>query len=237
MKTKAVGKCEKFKAKSTMTLKMLNDFLYQIECAYEECIKSDDKSDDFEDTPKFDKVFDILYSRYYKIGSGSSRNVWALDKNTVIKMAKNQKGIVQNLVELKVFEKAPERVAEIKWYHPKGYYLIVERCTSLDRFLEDKDVNIDAADFSNYVDINCNKKYTVENVEKIVKKFVKENKNEAKYKPAIFKKLAKEIKELATFIWKNKINDIYDDQFGVNKAGKIVLLDYVLTKSALCLLR
>ena len=237
MKTKAVGKREKFKAKSTITLKMLNDFLYQIECAYEECIKSDDKSDDFEDTPKFDKVFDILYSRYYKIGSGSSRNVWALDKNTVIKMAKNQKGIVQNLVELKVFEKAPERVAEIKWYHPKGYYLIVERCTSLDRFLEDKDVNIDAADFSNYVDINCNKKYTVENVEKIVKKFVKENKNEAKYKPAIFKKLAKEIKELATFIWKNKINDIYDDQFGVNKAGKIVLLDYVLTKSALCLLR
>ena len=89
-----------------MTLKMLNDFLYQIECAYEDCIKSDDF--EFEDTPKFDKVFDILYSKYYKIGSGSSRRVWALDKNTVIKMAKNEKGIAQNLVELKVFEKAPE---------------------------------------------------------------------------------------------------------------------------------
>ena len=145
-------------------------------------------------------------------------------------MAKNEKGIAQNLAELRVFEKAPERVAKIKWYHPKGYYLIVERCTSLNRFLEDKDVNIDAAGFSEYVDINCNKKYTVENVEKIVKKFVKENQDEAKYKPAVFKMLAKQIKELATFIWKNKIDDIYDDQLGVNKTGKIILLDYGMNK-------
>jgi hypothetical protein len=207
-----------------MTLKMLNDFLYQIECAYEDCIKSDDF--DFEDTPKFDKVFDILYSRYYKIGSGSSRRVWALDKNTVIKMAKDRRGMAQNLVELRVFEKSPDRVAKIKWYHPKGYYLIVERCASLDRFLEDKDVNIDADDFSDYVDINVDDHYTAKKVQNIVKDFVRETKDEAKYKPAIFKKLAKEIKELATFIWKNKIHDIYDDQLGVNKAGKIILLDY-----------
>ena len=203
---------------------MLNDFLYQIECAYEDCIKSDDF--DFEDTPKFDKVFDILYSRYYKIGSGSSRRVWALDKNTVIKMAKDRRGMAQNLVELRVFEKSPDRVAKIKWYHPKGYYLIVERCSSLDRFLEDKDVNIDADDFSDYVDINVDDHYTAKKVQNIVKDFVRETKDEAKYKPAIFKKLAKEIKELATFIWKNKIHDIYDDQLGVNKAGKIILLDY-----------
>ena len=211
-----------------MTLKMLNDFLYQIECAYEDCIKFSDFYID--DNSKFDKIFDLLYSKYYKIGSGSSRIVWALDKNTVIKMAKNEKGIAQNLAELRVFEKSPERVAKIKWYHPKGYYLIVERCTSLNRFLEDKDVNIDAAGFSEYVDINCNKKYTVENVEKIVKKFVRENRDEAKYKPAVFKMLAKQIKELATFIWKNKIDDIYDDQLGVNKAGKIILLDYGMNK-------
>ena len=207
---------------------MLNDFLYQIECAYEDCIKFSDFYID--DDPKFDKIFDLLYSKYYKIGSGSSRIVWALDKNIVIKMAKNEKGIAQNLAELRVFEKSPERVAKIKWYHPKGYYLIVERCTSLNRFLEDKDVNIDAAGFSEYVDINCNKKYTVENVEKIVKKFVRENRDEAKYKPAVFKMLAKQIKELATFIWKNKIDDIYDDQLGVNKAGKIILLDYGMNK-------
>lgn len=203
---------------------MLNDFLYQIECAYEDCIKSDDF--EFEDTPKFDKVFDILYSRYYKIGSGSSRRVWALDKNTVIKMAKDHRGMAQNLVELRVFEKSPDRVAKIKWYHPKGYYLIVERCSSLDRFLEDKDVNIDADDFSDYIDINVNHHYTAKKVQNIVKDFVRKTKDEAKYKPAIFKKLAKEIKELATFIWKNKIHDIYDDQLGVNKAGKIILLDY-----------
>lgn len=207
-----------------MTLKMLNDFLYQIECAYEDCIKSDDF--EFEDTPKFDKVFDILYSRYYKIGSGSSRRVFALDKNTVIKMAKDRSGMAQNLVELRVFEKSPDRVAKIKWYHPKGYYLIVERCSSLDRFLEDKDVNIDADDFSDYIDINVNHHYTAKKVQNIVKDFVRKTKDEAKYKPAIFKKLAKEIKELATFIWKNKIHDIYDDQLGVNKAGKIILLDY-----------
>ena len=203
---------------------MLNDFLYQIECAYEDCIKSDDF--DFEDTPKFDKVFDILYSRYYKIGSGSSRRVWALDKNTVIKMAKDRRGMAQNLVELRVFEKSPDRVAKIKWYHPKGYYLIVERCSSLDRFLEDKDVNIDAEDFSDYVDIYIEEKYTAKKVENIVKGFVRETKDEAKYKPAVFKMLAKQMKELATFIWKNKIRDIYDDQLGVNKAGKIILLDY-----------
>ena len=207
---------------------MLNDFLYQIECAYEDCIKFSDFYID--DDPKFDKIFDLLYSKYYKIGSGSSRIVFALDKNTVIKMAKNEKGIAQNLAELRVFEKAPERVAKIKWYHPKGYYLIVERCTSLYHFLEDKEVNIDAAYFSKYVDFNCDKKYTVENVEKIVKKFVRENKDEAKYKPAVFKMLAKQIKELATFIWKNKIDGSYDDQLGVNKAGKIILLDYGMNK-------
>lgn len=207
-----------------MTLKMLNDFLYQIECAYEDCIKSDDF--EFEDTPKFDKVFDVLYNKYYQIGEGSSRIVFALDKNTVIKMAKDDSGMAQNLAELRVFEKAPERVAKIKWYHPKGYYLIVERCTSLWRFLEDKDVNINASDFSDYVDINVEKQYTAKKVEKIVKDFVRKNKDEAKYKPAVFKMLAKQIKELATFIWKNKITDIYDDQLGVNKAGKIILLDY-----------
>lgn len=207
-----------------MTLKMLNDFLYQIECAYEDCIKSDDF--EFEDTPKFDKIFDVLFSKYYKIGSGSSRRVFALDKNTVIKMAKDRRGMAQNLVELRVFEKTPERVAKIKWYHPKGYYLIVERCTSLYRFLEDKDVNISADDFSDYVDINVKEHYTAKKVENIVKNFVRENKDEAKYKPAVFKMLAKQIKELATFIWKNKIHDIYDDQLGVNKAGKIILLDY-----------
>ena len=208
---------------------MLNDFLYQIECAYEDCNKSDD-FDDFEDTPKFSKIFDMLYSKYYCVGSGSSRNVFALDKNTVIKMAKNQKGIAQNLTELRVFEKSPECVAKIKWYHPKGYYLIVERCTSLNRFLEDKEVNFNAADFSNYVDINVNRHYTAKKVEKIVKDFVKKTKDEAKYKPAVFKMLAKQIKELATFIWKNKIDDIYDDQLGVNKTGKIVLLDYGMNK-------
>lgn len=207
-----------------MTLKMLNDFLYQIECAYEDCIKSDDY--EFEDTPKFDKVFDVLFSKYFKIGSGSSRRVFALDKNTVIKMAKDRRGMAQNLVELRVFEKTPERVAKIKWYHPKGYYLIVERCTSLDRFLEDKDVNFDADDFSDYVDIDISENYTAKKVERIVKDFVRETKDEAKYKPVVFKMLAKQIKELATFIWKNKIRDIYDDQLGVNKAGKIILLDY-----------
>lgn len=203
---------------------MLNDFLVQVESAYEDCIKSDDF--EFEDTPKFDKVFDVLYNKYYQIGEGSSRIVFALDKNTVIKMAKDDSGMAQNLAELRVFEKAPERVAKIKWYHPKGYYLIVERCTSLWRFLEDKDVNINASDFSDYVDINVEKQYTAKKVEKIVKDFVRKNKDEAKYKPAVFKMLAKQIKELATFIWKNKITDIYDDQLGVNKAGKIILLDY-----------
>lgn len=228
MKTKSVGKREKIKAKSTMTLKMLNDFLYQIECAYEDRIKSDDF--DFEDSPMFDKIYDVLYNKYHQIGEGSSRIVFALDKNTVIKMAKDDSGMAQNLAELRVFEKAPERVAKIKWYHPKGYYLIVERCTSLYRFLEDKDVNIDADDFSDYVDINVNHHYTAKKVQNIVKKFVKENQDEAKYKPAVFKMLAKQIKELATFIWKNKITDIYDDQLGVNKAGKIILLDYGMNK-------
>lgn len=207
-----------------MTPKMLNDFLYTIECAYEDCVKSDNY--DFEDTPKFDKVFDMLFNKYYKVGSGSSRRVFALDKNTVIKMAKDRRGMAQNLVELRVFEKTPERVAKIKWYHPKGYYLIVERCTSLYRFLESKDVNLNADDFADYVDIDIKQNYTAKKVNNIVKDFVRETKDEAKYKPAIFKKLAKEIKELATFVWKNKIRDIYDDQLGVNKAGKIILLDY-----------
>ena len=203
---------------------MLNDFLYTIECAYEDCVKSDNY--DFEDTPKFDKVFDMLFNKYYKVGSGSSRRVFALDKNTVIKMAKDRRGMAQNLVELRVFEKSPERVAKIKWYHPKGYYLIVERCTSLYRFLEDKDINFNADDFSEYVDIDIKQNYSAKKVNNIVKDFVRETKDEAKYKPAVFKMLAKQIKELATFIWKNKIHDIYDDQLGVNKAGKIILLDY-----------
>ena len=153
-----------------MTLKMLNDFLYQVECAYEDSVKSGNCN--FEDTPKFDKVFDVLFNKYYKIGSGTSRRVFALDKNTVIKMAKDRRGIAQNLVELKVFEKSPECVAKIKWYHPKGYYLIVERCTSLNRFLEDKEVNLSANDFSYYVDIDVDSQYTAKKVENIVKDFV-----------------------------------------------------------------
>lgn len=207
-----------------MNIKQLDELLVQVEAAYEDAIKSD--CCEYEDTAKFDKLFDLLFSKFYKIGSGSSRRVFALDKNTVIKMAKDRRGIAQNLAEVKVFEKSPERVAKIHWYHPKGYYLIVERCTSLDRFLESKDVNFDADDFSEYVDIDIRENYTANKVQRIVKDFVRETKDEAKYKPVVFKMLAKQIKELATFIWKNKIRDIYDDQLGVTKTGKIILLDY-----------
>lgn len=80
--------------------------------------------------------------------------------------------------------------------------------------------------FSKYVDINKKRAYTTKNVENILTMFFRENKDEAKYKPAVFRMLAKQIKELVTFIRKNKIRDIYDDQLGANKAGKIILLDY-----------
>lgn len=64
------------------------------------------------------------------IGSGSSRVVWLLDNNKVIKLAKNKKGIAQNEVEVNTSDDyyIGDIFPKVFEYDKEGYNWIVSEC-------------------------------------------------------------------------------------------------------------
>lgn len=63
------------------------------------------------------------------IARGSSRAVFRADKNTVIKVAMNDKGIAQNQIEIKISQDTPDDapIAKVKDYDPNGIWIESER--------------------------------------------------------------------------------------------------------------
>lgn len=74
---------------------------------------------------------DYLDGHLRKLGAGSSRIVYEVDNNTVLKFAKNKKGIAQNLVEIELSEDSYLSVmgifAEIYEYGEHGLWLEMQK--------------------------------------------------------------------------------------------------------------
>jgi len=99
-----------------------------------------------------------------KIGSGSGRVVYKIDDYRVFKIAKNNKGVAQNEVEIRLSDDiyAPDIITKIYEYADNYSWIIAERAKkiSLGRFRELTNVN-DLYKLKNYLEcsINPNKCY------------------------------------------------------------------------------
>ena len=65
------------------------------------------------------------------LGSGSARTVFAIDNETVLKLAKNSKGIAQNEVEINVSALNYDVVAKVRDYEPRYLWLETQRAEKI----------------------------------------------------------------------------------------------------------
>lgn len=66
-----------------------------------------------------------------KLGAGSARIVFKIDDNTVMKLAKNKKGIAQNEVEADVSRIGYSIIADVLDEEPNGLYIEMERAKKM----------------------------------------------------------------------------------------------------------
>lgn len=85
-------------------------------------------------TPK--AVFDFLEKFANKIGAGSSRAVFNIGPETVLKVATNQAGVLQNKSEISTWEELQPFVPKIYDYHPQGYWIEMESVLSSDSYVQ-----------------------------------------------------------------------------------------------------
>lgn len=83
---------------------------------------------------------DVVQKELRDKKTGSARAVYILDENRVLKLAKNPKGIAQNLTEIKAGtdKEFSDIVTNILEYNEKGEWLIAERAKPIseDKFKE-----------------------------------------------------------------------------------------------------
>lgn len=106
--------------------------IYLTEAQYKILLEAANESFKLEDLDSLKSLDDLLSYCLEHIGSvcddGSSRTVFVLDDDTVLKIAKNEKGIAQNEAEINLYEstKSP-LLAEIKRYGANKTWIVSER--------------------------------------------------------------------------------------------------------------
>lgn len=92
---------------------------------------SNDENEDI----KVNKIKNIAYDKSFKIlGIGSSRIAIGFSSTEVIKLAFNESGLVQNKVEISLDNLNLSILTQIKYEHPSGKLLIVERAIPHDQY-------------------------------------------------------------------------------------------------------
>lgn len=74
--------------------------------------------DFFKTLPSFNQRIQYCEKYLQRISSGSSRIVYKIDDQKVLKLAKNKKGLAQNETEIDYSSELGEIVAKIFEYHP-----------------------------------------------------------------------------------------------------------------------
>lgn len=87
---------------------------------------------DFEDIRS-----DLKKNKYPLIGSGSGRLVFDLGNGYVVKVAKNKRGIAQNIVEYQISSKDHSNIfAKVTAVSENNYYLIMEKAEKIRNITE-----------------------------------------------------------------------------------------------------
>lgn len=89
---------------------------------------------------KFKERKDFTNKKFTLIGKGSARLVYDINNEYVLKLAKNNKGIAQNKVEINISKsnKYNDIIAKVVEFNDNGNYLIQQKAKSIsdDRFEE-----------------------------------------------------------------------------------------------------
>lgn len=89
---------------------------------------------------KFKERKDFINKKFTLIGKGSARLVYDINNEYVLKLAKNNKGIAQNKVEINISKsnKYNDIIAKVVEFNDNGNYLIQQKAKSIsdDRFEE-----------------------------------------------------------------------------------------------------
>lgn len=88
----------------------------------------------FKALPSFRKRVEYAKQHLDKAGRGSSRIVFAVDPDTVVKIALNKKGQAQNEVEIDVSNIGYENIAEVKNFDEENYlYIEMEKAQKMKK--------------------------------------------------------------------------------------------------------
>lgn len=80
-------------------------------------------------------IFNIKIGNYRYIGSGSGRNVFDLENGYVVKIAKNQAGIAQNIAEYQISSRDnSDLFAEVIEVSDNFIFLIMEKAKKINNF-------------------------------------------------------------------------------------------------------
>lgn len=98
----------------------------------------------------------ILYATntLQKLGSGSSRTVFAIDDNTVLKVAKNKKGLAQNQAESQyAIQQWSSLVAKVIDSDPNDIFIVMERASKVTPTLFKKILGFSIEHLAEYLEV------------------------------------------------------------------------------------
>lgn len=154
-----------------------------------------------------------LLENYHMVGFGSSRDVFALDDNYVLKIAICRAGLTQNAVEYHISSTASELpVAHVVYCAENDFFLMVDRAKQLDPQHFKDTYGMDFETFAEMID----KMYDAGSVWK---------------RQTIYRKLSPELRNLLAALARRKIS-IYDldrkEQWGDRNEAPVIV-DYGLS--------
>lgn len=149
---------------------------------------------------KFSERKKLIEQKYQLLGKGTARMVYDLKNGYVLKLAKNEKGLAQNMVESnpKIQKEYPNYVAKISSFDKKGIYLIQEKIKPLTEKRFEELTGLQGAGFMYYLRFGLD------------------------WDNPFYKK----VKELVSKFKLDKFDVANISSWGENKKGKIVLSDY-----------
>lgn len=162
-------------------------------------------------------LVDILSTQYKLevIGEGSSRIVLKYDKDTVIKIAYNKIGLIQNEKEAELSSVYPyQALAKVYHYSTKFKYLIVEHCSSFryNKLYDNRLLELITGFCS------------LQKVSYILEKSINSK---------IVQNLYNDLVNIKNTISLCNIADIYEDQLGFNSNKHLLIVDYGLDSDLL----
>lgn len=173
----------------------------------------------------FDYLYNYASKRLKLLGEGSSRIVYLLSSQKVLKIATGPKGVAQNEVEIDVYTNPKTRpiIAKIFDYDPKFKWIISElvKEQSDSQLFQKLNLQHDIYFDSMIADLDDNEN----SIDEVVSKY-------GKYGGSA--KLRNFLEALRTTMWENDLlpGDIAKpSHFGQTASGNIVLLDYGFTEN------